>query len=49
MVRAEKRLVTRIWHPTPEGELFDLGQGVSAQVLMGDPAYQVTSGEIVAL
>ena len=49
-VLAEKRIVTRIWHPAPEGgPLFDVGAGVNAEVLTGDPAYQLTSGEIVAI
>lgn len=49
VVKAEKRLITRIWHPEALGDLFDLGNGINAQVLTGDPAYQVTSGEIVVL
>lgn len=48
-MRAEKRLVTRVWHPEAKGELLDLGAGVNAEILTGDPAYQLTSGEIVAL
>ena len=48
-MRAEKRLVTRIWHPEAVGDLFDIGNGVNAVVVVGDPAYQVTSGDIVAL
>lgn len=47
--RAEKRQVTRCWHPAPDCELFELGAGINAQVLIGDPAYQVTDGDIVTL
>lgn len=48
-VKAESRLITRIWHPEATVALHDLGHGVNAQVLVGDPAYQVTTGEIVSL
>jgi hypothetical protein len=48
-VRAEERQVTRVWHPEPEGELLHLKDGVHAEVLVGDPAYQISSGETVAL
>lgn len=47
--RKDGRLVTRVWFPEPRGDLLDIGNGINAQVLVGDPAYQVTSGEIVAL
>lgn len=47
--RADKRVVTRVWFPEERGDLLDVGNGINAQVLVGDPAYQVTSGEIVAL
>jgi len=47
--RAESRLATRVWFPEDRGELLDLGNGINAQILVGEPAYQVTSGEIVAL
>lgn len=48
-MRAEKRQVVRCWYPESRGELFDLGRDINAQVLIGDPAYQVTDGEIVSL
>jgi hypothetical protein len=48
-VRAEERQVTRVWHPEPEGALLHLKDGVHAEVLIGEPAYQVSSGETVAL
>ena len=47
--RKDARLATRIWHPDARGDLFDLGGGINAQVLIGNPAYQVSSGEIVAI
>jgi len=47
--RKDARLTTRIWYPEPRGDLFDLGNGINAQVLIGSPAYQVSSGEIVAI
>jgi len=51
-VLAEPRFVTRIWHPAPEGgPLFDTraGAGINAEVLIGDPAYQVTTGDIITI
>lgn len=47
--RGESRLVTRVWYPEQRHALLDLGNGINAEVLIGDPAYQLTSGEIVAL
>lgn len=47
--RKDARLATRIWYPEARGELFDLGNGINAAVLIGPPAYQVSSGEIVAI
>jgi hypothetical protein len=48
-VLAEPRQVTRAFHPEPEGDLLPLPNGSNAEVLVGEPAYQVTSGEIVAI
>lgn len=48
-MRNESRIVVRCWHPEEHEALFDVGNGVNAEVLMGNPAYQVSSGEIVAL
>jgi hypothetical protein len=47
--RSDARLATRIWYPDPRGDLFDLGAGVNAHVFIGEPAYQVSSGEIVVI
>jgi hypothetical protein len=47
--RKDGRLVTRMWYPEPRGDLFDLGNGINAAVLIGPPAYQVSSGETVAI
>lgn len=48
-VSAEKRMVTRIWHPTAPCDLHHLREGIHAEVLEGEPAYQVTSGEKIDL
>jgi hypothetical protein len=45
--RADARLATRVWYPEPRGELLDIGNGINAVVLIGAPAYQVSTGEIV--
>lgn len=47
--RADKRLATRVWFPEPRGDLVDVGNSINAAVLIGAPAYQVSSGEIVAV
>lgn len=47
--RADKRLAVRVWYPEARGELLHLDNGIHAEVLIGNPAYQVSSGEIVAL
>lgn len=47
--RAEHRQVTRIWYPDERPALFELDNGSNASVVIGDPAYQVSDGEIVAL
>lgn len=52
MVEAARKapgLVARVWHPEAVGELLDLRHGVNAEVLVGNPAYQLSSGEIVAV
>lgn len=48
-VRNEKRLVARCWHPEAVPGLIDTGDGVMAESLVGNPAYQLSSGDIVAL
>lgn len=47
--RADSRLATRVWFPEDRGTHFELNNGVNCAVLIGEPAYQVSSGEIVAL
>lgn len=47
LVRKAPHQVTRCWHPAPRGELVDLGRDRMAQVLVGEPAYQMTDGRIV--
>jgi hypothetical protein len=48
-IRAEPGQVVRCWFPEPRGPLFQLDNGANAEVLIGAPAYQLTSGDIVAL
>jgi hypothetical protein len=48
-VRAEHRIVTRMFFPEPREPLFDLGAGVNAVVDIGEPAYQLTDGTVVTL
>ena len=48
-VHDERRQVVRMWFPEQRDALYALGNGTNAEVLIGEPAYQVTSGEIVAL
>ena len=40
--------IATVWHPDPYGELIDTPHG-NVRVLVGEPAYQLTSGEIVPL
>mgnify|MGYP003575122164 CR=1 FL=1 len=47
--RKDSRLVSRVWFPEPRGDLVDMGNSINAAVLIGEPAYQVSSGEIVAI
>jgi len=47
--RADKRRAVRVWYPEPRGDILHLNNGVMAEVLIGNPAYQVSSGDIVAL
>jgi uncharacterized membrane protein len=48
-VRASEKRVTRMFYHEARPELFDLGNGVNACVVLGDPGYQTTDGEIVTL
>lgn len=41
--------VSRCWHPAPPGDLVEALNGSMIAVHVGAPAYQLTSGEIVAL
>lgn len=47
--RNDARLVSRVWYPDPRGDLLDLGNGINAAVLIGAPAYQVSTGDIIAI
>ncbi|HEX7644846.1 MAG TPA: hypothetical protein VF472_21810 [Burkholderiaceae bacterium] len=46
-VKAERAQVSRCWHPEAPIELIDLGRDLRARVLVGEPAYQLSSGEII--
>lgn len=41
--------VSRCWHPAPQAELIPARDGSNIAVLTGEPAYQLSSGEVVAL
>lgn len=47
--RAEPRQVSQVYFPEPDTALLDLGGGINANVLTGEPAYQLSSGEIITL
>jgi hypothetical protein len=40
--------VATVWHPEPEGDVLNTPDG-NIRVLKGEPAYQLTTGEKVAL
>lgn len=40
--------VVRIWHPSAPSALVHAADGSGIEVLAGEPAYQLTSGVIVA-
>lgn len=48
-MRNETRLVSVCWHPDPPAEFLDLGRDINARVLVGNPAYQLSSGEKFAV
>ncbi|WEF34868.1 hypothetical protein [Pseudoduganella chitinolytica] len=41
--------VSRCWHPAPQAELIPAHNGSNIAVLTGEPAYQLSSGDIVTL
>lgn len=43
-----KQVIATVWHPTPGAELIHMDCG-SARVLVGEPQYQLSTGEIVKL
>lgn len=49
LVHEEKQQIVRCWHPEPKGELAQLKNGSNIEVLVGETAYQLTTGEIIAL
>lgn len=47
-VNAHSGIVSTAWHPEPKSEL--IGTNASdVRVLVGEPAYQLSTGEIIAL
>lgn len=48
-IHAEKQQVVRCWHPAPQGDLAQLKNGSNVEVSAGEAAYQLTTGEIIAL
>lgn len=48
-MRAEPRVVTACWHPESTGGYVEQSNGVMVRHAAGEPAYQVSSGEIVVL
>lgn len=48
-VRAESRQVSCVYFPDPRGYFVMLPDGSNARVLTGEPAYQVSDGDIVTL
>lgn len=46
--RAESRLVSRAFYPEPRTE-FELGNGIFAAAALGEPGYQLSSGETITL
>lgn len=47
--QAESRQVTRVFYPEVSGELLPLPNGTNAALAVGEPGYQITSGEIIAI
>jgi hypothetical protein len=43
------RPITHVWHPKPPCALLEIGNNITARVLVGEPAYQLVTGEIVTL
>ena len=48
VIRAEKRIVVRVWHPTPRGTTVETNKS-EVIVLKGYAAYQLSTGEIIKL
>lgn len=44
----KKTPVSTVWHPESQGDLLDTIWG-NVRVLKGEPAYQLATGEVVAL
>jgi hypothetical protein len=49
VIKAEKRMVVRCWHPEPQSQVGEWKDGINFEVKQGAPAYQLTTGEIVSL
>ena len=48
-IHSEKAQVVRCWHPEAKHDLAQLKNGANIEVKVGNPAYQLTTGEIVSL
>ena len=48
-VLADARQVTRVFHPEPVGALLQLSNGTNAVLAVGEPGYQITTGEVIAV
>lgn len=48
-MRASEHQVSRCWYPDADLELIDMANGSMVAVLVGEPAYQLSSGEIILL
>lgn len=41
--------ISRLWYPAAPCALLEIGNNITARVLVGEPAYQLVTGEIVTL
>lgn len=47
-VKAEPEMIASAWHHAPESEVINLN-ACDVRVIQGEPAYQLTTGEIIKL
>jgi hypothetical protein len=41
--------IASVWYPSPPVSILEIGNNITARVLDGEPAYQLSSGEVVKL